>query len=374
LSPADIAAPIRGLLAGHRNVRVLLGEVTKIDLAGRTVAVSAERFPYDYLVLACGAQHAYFGHEEWEEFAPGLKTLEQATEIRRRVLSAFEEAELERDPQRQQKFLTFVVIGGGATGVELAGAIGEMSRYTLARDFRTIDPTMSRVILIEAGPRILSAFAEKLSADATRYLEELGVQVRLSCMVTRIDADGIEAGGETTPAATVLWGAGVKASGIGAMLGSELDRQGRVIVQPDLSLPGRPEVFVIGDQAHCRDEHGEPLPGLAPVALQQGRLCARNILRDQRGEPRKSFSYLDKGHMATIGRSRAIGEIRRVRFSGFIAWLAWLFVHIYFLAGFKNRFFVILHWGWSYLTFGRGARLITSREWRSYPGSTGGDS
>ncbi|RNC71054.1 MAG: NAD(P)/FAD-dependent oxidoreductase [Desulfuromonadales bacterium] len=373
LSPADIAAPIRVLLARHRNVHVHLGEVRGVDLAGRTVMTSTDTYPYDYLVLACGAQHAYFGHEEWEESAPGLKTLEQATEIRRRVLSAFEEAELEKDPQRQRKLLTFAVVGGGATGVELAGAIGEMSRYTLIRDFRSIDPTMSRVILIEAGPRILSAFAEKLSADAVRYLEELGVEVMTSRAVTRIDAEGVELGGEFIPAATVLWGAGVKASSLGTELGVETDRQGRVIVQPDLSVPGYPELFVIGDQANCQNEKGEPLPGLGPVALQQGRHAARNILRELAGKLRRPFRYLDKGHMATIGRSRAIGEIRRIRFSGFIAWLAWLFVHIYFLAGFRNRFFVVLQWGWSYLSFGRGARLITSREWRSYPGSTGGD-
>ncbi|HSC72056.1 MAG TPA: NAD(P)/FAD-dependent oxidoreductase [Candidatus Methylomirabilis sp.] len=379
LSPADIAAPIRGMLAPYQNIRVLLGEVQSVDLKSRTVLTDCSEtgcagLPYDYLIMACGAQHAYFGHEEWEEHAPGLKTLEQATEIRRRVLSAFEAAEKEADPKRQKRLLTFIVIGGGATGVELAGAIGEMSRFTLASDFRKIDPAMSRVILIEAGSRILSAFAESLSQRAVRDLERLGVEVWTSKLVTMVDADGVMLGDEKVPAATVLWGAGVQASGLGKELGVELDRQGRVKVQPDLSIKGCPEVFVVGDQANFPDENGEPLPGLAPVALQQGRCSAGNILRDIAGRPRQAYRYFDKGHMATIGRSKAIGEVRKIRFSGFTAWLAWLLVHIYYLTGFRNRLFVVLQWGWSYLTFSRGARLIMNRDWHSYhPRSAPGD-
>jgi NADH dehydrogenase len=367
LSPADIAQPIRSILARYRHTRVLQGEVTEVDLAGRKVITDIGELPYDYLVLCCGARHSYFGHDEWEEFAPGLKTLEQATEIRRRVLTAFEIAERVTDAAVRKKYLTFVIVGGGPTGVELAGAIGEMSRFTLARDFRSIDAKLTRVILIEAGPRILPMFDEELASRATRDLEGLGVQVWTNSLVTKVDADGVEVGQERIGAGTVLWAAGVAAEGIGRKLGVPCDRQGRVIVEPDLSVPGHSEVFIAGDLAHFAHQTGQPLPGLAPVAMQEGRTIAANILRELRGEPREQFRYFDKGQMATIGRSRAIAQVRRFKLKGFIAWLAWLVVHIYYLTGFRNRLLVVLQWAWSFLTFRRGARLIVSKEWRFNP-------
>jgi NADH dehydrogenase len=375
LSPAEIAAPIRALLRGARNVTVRQEEALAGDLERRVLATRADgnafEHPYDYLVLACGAGHAYFGHDEWEEFAPGLKTLAQALEIRRRVLSAYERAELESEPARQRALLTFVVVGGGPTGVELAGALGEMSRFTLARDFRHIDPALARVILIEAGPRILPSFPESLARRAMRDLETLGVQVWTSSPVTKIDPSGVEVGRERIEAATTLWAAGVRASPLGKALGLPTDRVGRVQVGPDLALAAHPEVFVLGDQAHVPGTGGAPLPGLAPVAMQEGRFVARVI----RGEaaalekagaapPRPRFVYRDRGQMATIGRSRAIASLGRFEFDGFFAWLIWLVVHIYFLVGFKNRLFVVIQWAWSYLTYGRGARLIYSPDWR----------
>jgi NADH dehydrogenase len=367
LSPADIAAPTRSLLSRYRAVRVIQSEVTSIDLAARVVRGAFGEAAYDYLVLATGAGHAYFGHEAWEPFAPGLKTLEQATEIRRRVLTAFERAENEDDPERRRRYLTFAVVGGGPTGVELAGAIGEMSRLTLARDFRHVDPTLARVILIEAGPRILPSFDEALASAATRDLEALGVQVWTLGRVTRIDADGVEVGSERIAAGTVLWAAGVRASPLGALPGAELDAIGRVKVEADLSLAGHPEVFVLGDLAHVVGADGQPLPGVAPVALQQGRHVARVIMADTSHAPRPSFRYVDKGKMATIGRSRAIVETRRLRVTGWLAWLVWLVVHIYYLSSFRNRLLVLIQWAWSYVTFGRGARLIVEKDWRSFP-------
>jgi NADH dehydrogenase len=372
LSPAEIAQPIRSILARNRNTRVLQGEVTNVDLAGRKVVTDIGDVPYDYLILCCGARHSYFGHDEWEEFAPGLKTLEQATEIRRRVLTAYEIAERVTDAETRKKYLTFAIVGGGPTGVELAGAIGEMSRFTLARDFRSIDAKLTRVILIEAGPRILPMFDAELASRATRDLESLGVQVWTNSLVTKVDAEGVEIGQERLRAGTVLWAAGVAAEGIGRKLGVPCDRQGRVIVEPDLSVPGHPEVFVAGDLAHFAhqagaQQTGQPLPGLAPVAIQQGRAIAANILRELRGEPRQDFRYFDKGQMATIGRSRAIAQVRRFKLKGFLAWLAWLVVHIYYLTGFRNRLLVVLHWAWSFVTFRRGARLIVNKEWRFNP-------
>lgn len=367
LSPAEIAVPIRSVLSKYRNINVLQGEVKSVDPKKQVVIADFGEVQYDYLLLACGARHSYFGKEQWEEHAPGLKTVEQATEIRRRVLTAFETAEREKDPEKQKKQLTFVIVGGGPTGVELAGAIGEMSRYTLTKDFRNIDPKVTRIILVEAGPRILSSFSEKLSSQATRDLEKLGVQVWTSSYVTNVNESGIEIGEEKIQSATVLWAAGVQASGLGRKMGLELDNQGRVVVEPDLSLKEYPNVFIAGDQAHAIQEStGKPLPGLAPVALQQGRFIAKNILKELKQQPRKEFRYLDKGQMATIGRSRAIVETGGVRFGGFIAWVAWLLIHIYYLAGFKNRFFVTMHWGWSFLAFRRGARLIVTKEWRYY--------
>jgi NADH dehydrogenase len=369
LSPAEIAAPIRSLLSRHRNVRVLREEVLGVELAARRVVTASGGMPYDTLVLACGAQHAYFGHEEWEAFAPGLKTLEQATEIRRRVLVAYEDAEKEEDPERKKRLLTFVIVGGGPTGVELAGAIGEMSRFTLARDFRRIDPKLTRVMLVEAGPRILPSFPEPLASRAVRDLEKLGVQVWTNSAVTQIDADGVELGPERIGAATVLWAAGVKPSPLSRTLGVPLDPQGRVIVAPDLSLPGHAEVFVAGDQARVPGPDGRPLPGVAPVALQQGRHVGRSLARELAGRPREPFRYRDKGQMATIGRSRAIVELGRLRFAGLPAWLLWIVVHIYYLTGFENRLLVVIQWAWSYLSFRRGARLIVGKRWRFYDSS-----
>ena len=366
LSPAEIAAPIRSLLSRYDNVRVVHGEVTAVNTAEQHVTTDVGDFSYDYLILACGALHSYFGNEGWEENAPGLKTIEQATEIRRRILTAYEKAELAQDKAAVKKHLTFIVVGGGPTGVELAGAIGEMSRFTLAKDFRTIDPKLTRIILIEAGTRILASFDEELASRATRDLEKLGVQVWTSSRVSKIDADGVEIGDEKILASTVLWAAGVQASELGQDMGLECDRRGRVLVQPDLSTSEHSNIFVAGDQANFSHQTGNPLPGVAPVALQQGRFIARNILRELRGESRHEFRYLDKGQMATIGRGRAVVETGRVRFGGFIAWLAWLVIHIYYLTEFRNKLAVMFNWAWSYITFRRGARLIVNREWRSY--------
>jgi NADH dehydrogenase len=367
LSPADIAAPIRSILHRKRNVRVLQAAVQAVDLGARKVICDCGEFAYDYLLLACGATHAYFGHEEWECHAPGLKSLSQATEIRRRVLSAFEEAEREADRARQEWWLTFVVVGGGPTGVELAGAIGEMARYTLSRDFRKIDPRRARVILVEAGPRLLPAFDARSAARATRDLESLGVEVRVSSAVTSVAREGVTLGTEKIAASTVLWAAGVRASGIGRMLGVPADRAGRVIVEADLSLPGHPDVFVVGDLAHALDQRtGRPLPGVATVAMQQGIYVARTILAELSGRARAAFRFVDMGQMATIGRGRAVSEFRRLRFAGHFAWWFWLLVHIYRLTGFRNRLSVMVQWGWSFITFDRGARLIVPRGWREY--------
>jgi NADH dehydrogenase len=366
LSPADIAAPIRSMLSRYPNVRVLQAEVHGVDFATKTVKADCVEAPFDYLMLACGSLHSYFGHDEWEEFAPGLKSLEQATEIRRRVLVAYEEAERTTDRTLQKKLLTFVVVGGGPTGVELAGAIGEMSRFTLGKDFRNIDAKQARVILIEAGSRLLASFDEDQSSRAQRDLEKLGVQTWTNSRVTRVDADGVEIGHERIAAATVLWAAGVQASEVGKESGFEVDRQGRVMVEPDLSVKGHPNVFVAGDQACFLHQTGSPLPGTAPVAMQQGRYIARTILNEVAGRPRKPFHFADKGQMATIGRSKAVLEIGKIKLAGWLAWVAWLVVHIYFLTGFKNRLLVVLQWAWSYFSFRRGARLIVNKEWRSF--------
>ena len=367
LSPCDIATPIRGLMAHHANVHVVQGEVRHLDIDARAVDSDAGRYAYDYLVLATGAQHAYFGKERWEEHAPGLKTLEQATEVRRRVLSAFESAECEPNAERRRALLTFVVVGGGPTGVELAGAIGEMSRFTLARDFRNIDPKLTRIVLLEAGPRILPSFDAGLASRATRELEQLGVQVWTHSRVTGISERGVSVGDDQLTACTVLWAAGVQASPLGRDLRSARDPQGRVMVREDLSVPGHAEVFVVGDQAHCCPSGAaRPLPGVATVALQQGRYVADVIRADLAGTARAPFRFRDKGQMAAIGRRRAVMERGRLRSTGVFAWLAWLLVHIYFLSGFRNRLAVLMKWGWSYLTFARGSRLIVSQDWRSY--------
>jgi NADH dehydrogenase len=364
LSPAEIAYPIRSLLSGFPHVRVLLGDVKELALATREVCGDFGKIPYDYLLVATGSAHSYFGHEEWEDFAPGLKTLEQATEIRRRVLEAFELAERETDPEAQKAQLTFVIIGGGPTGVELVGALGEISRYTLERDFRRIDPARTRVVLVEAGDRVLATFHPDCSARAQRDLEKLGVSVWTGMRVSRVTPEGVEMGDEFVRARTVIWAAGVQPSPLNRFLSANLDKKGRVPVREDLSLESHPEVFVAGDQA-LFSQDGEALPGLAPVAMQQGRHAADNILRLAEGQPSLPFRYHDKGTMATIGRSRAVVEIGKLHFYGLFAWLTWLFVHIYYLIGFRNRIFVLAQWTWSYLTFSRGARLIVEKNWKT---------
>lgn len=357
LSPADIAAPIRRIVWRQRNTRVLLAEATSVDLAGRRVLLTDGEIGFDYLLLASGATHSYFGHEAWERFAPGLKTLEDALEIRRRVLLAFEQAERESDLEAVRRWLTFVVIGAGPTGVEMAGAFAEIARHALARDFRRIDPRMARVILVEAAPRVLAAYPEELSAKAQAQLESLGVQVWTGSRVDAIDADGLTLGGDRIATRTMVWAAGVKASPLGAALGVPLDRAGRVPVAPDLSLPGQPHVFVIGDLATIEQE-GRPVPGIAPAAIQMGEHAADSIRRALAGRPPRAFRYRDKGTLATIGRSRAVGLVRRFQLSGFVAWLAWLGIHIFFLIGFRNRLVVMLTWLWAYVTWQRSARLI----------------
>lgn len=361
LSPADIASPIRSILRSEENVRVILGDVTAIDASNRQIALNSERIGYDYLILAAGAQHSYFGHDEWESDAPGLKSLEDALEIRRRILIAYEAAERATDEQTRNRLLTFVVVGGGPTGVELAGALAEISRYSLARDFDHIDPTQARIYLLEAAPRILGAFPETLAKKAVGYLQRLGVTVRTGAMVTSIDHEGaVLSGDERISAGTVLWAAGVKAAPVAASLGVSLDRAGRVQVQPDLSIAEFPEIFVAGDLALLAGKDGRPLPGVAQVAMQQGRCAAVNVLRRIDGAPPEIFRYKDLGNMATIGRNHAVADIGPLKIGGFIAWMAWLFIHILNLIGFRNRAVVMLHWIWSYFTFQRGARLITT--------------
>ncbi len=363
LNPSDIATPLRSILRRAANVTVFLAEVVSVDLAGHRVILDEGELAYDALVLAAGAGNSYFGHDEWEPLAPSLKSLEDALEIRRRVLLAYEDAERERDGAEQRALLTSVVIGGGPTGVELAGALAEISRESIARDFRLIDPTKARVVLVEAGPRILASFPASLAARAAAALARIGVEVRTGAPVTRVTPDAVWLGGEQIRARTVVWAAGVAASPLTRELGVPLDRAGRVIVEPDLSLPGHDLVFAIGDMAACRGPDGQPLPGLAPVAIQQGQAVARTILRRLAGEPARPFQYRDKGSMATIGRAAAVAVIGRLQLSGLPAWLAWLFVHIMFLIGFRNRFLVLFEWAWAYLSWQRGARLITG-QWR----------
>ncbi|HEX9125670.1 MAG TPA: NAD(P)/FAD-dependent oxidoreductase [Methylomirabilota bacterium] len=359
LNPSDIATPLRSILRKAANITVLLAEVERVDLAGRRLVLDRGEMGYDALILAAGASHSYFGHDEWEIFAPGLKTLEDALEIRRRVLLAYEAAEREHDGAEQQALLTSVVIGGGPTGVELAGALGEISRQTIARDFRLIDPTEARIILLEGGPRILQSFPESLSGKAVDALTRLGVEVRTGAVVTRVTPDAVWLGGEQIRARTVLWAAGVAAAPLARTLGASLGRAGHVLVEPDLSIAGHPEVFAIGDMCAFLHQTGAPLPGVAPVAIQQGRAAADNVLRRLHGLPTRPFRYRDRGSMATIGRAAAVAMVGRLRLSGYPAWLAWLFVHIMFLIGFRNRFLVLFEWAWAYVTWHRGARLIT---------------
>ncbi len=359
LSPAEIAEPIRAILARHENVEVLLGDVLGFDLEQRKVKLHDAELGYDYLVVAAGSSHAYFGHDDWEPLAPGLKTIEDALEIRRRILLVFELAERQAAITGQHSAINFVVVGGGPTGAELAGTLAEISRKSLADNFRFIDPAKTRILLVEAGPSILSAYPEDLRQSAVKQLQRLGVEVRTHSSVTDVREGEVMIGDEVLPASVVIWAAGVSASGLGRALGAPVDRAGRVMVEPDLSIPGHPEVFVIGDLATMKDAAGKPLPGLAPVAIQQGRWLAKLISADLTGKPRKPFHYHDKGSLATIGRAAAIGQIGKVHISGYLAWLAWLFIHIFFLIGFRNRILVMFQWAWSYFTFQRSARLIT---------------
>ena len=363
LSPADIAAPIRGILSRQRNARVVLGRVLGIDKGGRVVRLRDRDVPYDWLVVATGARHAYFGHEEWAAFAPGLKNIDDATRLRREILTALERAEQESDPRERQRLMTFVVVGGGATGVETAGAIAELVKVALARDFRAINPAMSRIILIEAGPRVLPSFAATLSAAAQRALEKLGVEIRLGRPVTRCDDAGVMLGEERVACGVTIWAAGVMASPAARWLEAEHDRAGRVLVERDLSLPGHPEIFVIGDTASVRDEAGKALPGVATVAKQEGKYVARFLLARLAGKPAPlPFHYRDYGELATVGRNFAVVDFHWLRLTGRLAWLVWSVAHIYFLIGFRNRLVVAMDWIWAYLTFQRGARLITASD------------
>ena len=363
LSPDEIASPIRWIMRSQRSVEVLMSEVRDFDLSRRVVKLEDGEVEYDYLIVAAGASHAYFGHDEWEPFAPGLKTIEDALEIRRRVLLAFELAERHAassdDKDREHAQLNFVVVGGGPTGVELAGTLAEVSRQVLANEFRSIDPKRTRIVLLEGGPRVLPAYPEDLSRRAEEQLLHLGVEVRTSALVTQVEPGSVHIGESKLPATVILWAAGVAASPLGKKLGAPVDRAGRVLVNPDLSIPGHPEVFVVGDLAALKDENGKWLPGVAPVAMQEGKATAHNIGNELRGEPRKNFHYWNKGSLATIGRAAAVADFGKIHVSGFLAWLSWLFIHIFFLIGFRNRLIVLIQWAWSYLTYERGAWLIT---------------
>jgi NADH:ubiquinone reductase (H+-translocating) len=359
LSAGDIASPIRWILRRQRNVEVLLADVRAIDPARRRLTLADGELSYDYLIVASGATHAYFGHDHWQRTAPGLKTLEDAFDIRRRVLLAFEKAEREPSDERRRRLLSFVVIGGGPTGVEMAGALAEISRQSLARDFRHFDPGTATITLLEAGPTVLSTFPEPLRAFAHKDLERLGVVVRTGAAVTNVLPGHVEVGAEVIPAETVIWAAGVAASPLGATLGVPLDRAGRVLIEPDLTVPGYSNVFVIGDLASLKGEDGKPLPGVAQVAIQMGRHAAANIVRAVEQQPYRRFQYQDLGNMATIGRASAVADLGWLRLHGYLGWLAWLFVHILNLIGFRNRFVVMVQWVWSYFSYQRSIRLIT---------------
>jgi NADH dehydrogenase len=360
LNPGDIAVPIRWLLRHQKNVEVLMAEATAIEPDRRVVMLDGQAdLPYDYLIVATGSRHSYFGHGEWEAIAPGLKSIEDAVEIRNRFLLAFEEAERIEDPVEQEAYLTFVIVGGGPTGVELAGFIPDIARHALRSDFRRADTLKTKVLLLEAGPRILPSFPESLSERAREDLERLGVRVRTGAMVTRVEADAVDVGDERIPTRTIYWAAGNQASPLARTLGAPLDRQGRVLVEPDLSVTGRPEIFVAGDLAAIKDPHGQWVPGVAPAANQMGWDAAGNVLASLGGQARKPFKYFDKGNLATIGRHRAIAQIGPLKLHGQIAWFMWLFIHILYLAGFRNRVTVLIQWAYAYLTWQRGVRLIT---------------
>ncbi len=368
LSPANIAAPLRWIVERQANCEVLLGEVQSIDVAGRHVLVDGAALPYDTLIVAAGAQYSYFGRPEWERLAPGLKTIADATEIRRRLLTAFERAEREADIERRRMLLTFVLVGAGPTGVEMAGALAEIARHSLKREFRRIDPADAQIVLVEAGERVLGTYPPDLSEKAQRSLERLGVTVRTRTMVSDIAADHVVVnwggGSERLPTQTVVWAAGVEASplakGLAAATGTKIDRAGRLVVEPDMSLPNHPEIFVLGDMANYSHQTGQPLPGVAPVAIQQGRFVAKLIACRLRGRSLPTFHYRELGNMATIGRSAAVADFGKLRFSGFIAWILWLVVHLINLVSFRNRLLVLVQWGWNYVTYDRSARLITN--------------
>jgi NADH dehydrogenase len=370
LSPANIAAPLRGVLGKQSNCEVLLADVVGFDLSNRQVLLHDGRILFDSLIVAAGARHSYFGKDEWEPFAPGLKTIEDATEIRSRILTAFETAEREAHPEQRRAWLNFVIVGGGPTGVELAGALAEIATHSLKHDFRSIDPSEAHVVVIEAGERVLSGFPPELSTKAEESLHRLGVDVLRHTLVTHLNAEGVTfktAGGEERLAAkTVLWAAGVQASPLGKALaeasGCQLDRAGRIVVEKDLSLPGYPDVFVIGDMASYMDAAGKPLPGVAPVAIQEGRFVAQLIDRRIRKKPDPEFHYHDYGSLATIGKSAAVAHFGRVKLSGFLAWVMWLLVHLMKIVSFRNRVLVLIQWGWSYFSYDRSARLITGKQ------------
>jgi NADH dehydrogenase len=359
LSPADIAAPIRGILSRCRNMTVILAEVVSVNVNTRVIQLADGEIDYDFLIVATGARHSYFGHPEWEQLAPGLKSLEDAVEIRRRILMAFEFAEKTSDEAARQAAMTFVIVGGGPTGVEMAGAIAEIARYTLEKDFRRIDPKLARVILIESAPNVLAAYPKDLQQSAAKQLRELGVELRTGIYATNVSEAGVQLGDEFIPCRVKIWAAGNTASSVGASLGASVDKVGRVMVNNDLTIPGHPEVQVIGDLANFPYQTGEPLPGVSPVAMQQGRHAADNILGMIDGRKPQRFWYWDKGSMATIGRNKAVADLHWLHLSGLPAWMVWLFVHILFLVGFRNRLAVLFQWAWAYLTFNKGARLIT---------------
>ncbi|HEY8468620.1 MAG TPA: NAD(P)/FAD-dependent oxidoreductase [Longimicrobiales bacterium] len=358
LSPGDIASPLRHILRRQRNAEVWLGEAVRVDAERRVVHLRDGELTYDYLIVATGATHAYFGHDEWARYAPGLKTVDDALEIRRRFLLAFEAAEREADPEARRRLLTFVIVGAGPTGVELAGAMAEIARSVMPRDFRFIDTKSARVVLLEGGPRVLPTYPPDLSESARRQLEALGVEVRTNALVTRVEPNAVWVGDERIEASNVYWAAGVAASPLARSLGAPLDRAGRVMVEPDCSVPGHPEIFVIGDLAHLEID-GVQVPGVAPAAIQMGRFVARQIQRDLEGKPRERFRYRDKGSLATIGRAAAVADFGRIRFGGYLAWLIWAFVHVLMLIGFRNRLIVMIQWAWAYLMYQRGIRLIT---------------
>ncbi len=359
LSPADIAAPIRAILSKCKNVEVILAEVQAIDVEAQKVGTSDGEISYDFLILATGARHSYFGHPEWEKLAPGLKSLEDAVEIRRRIFMAFESAEKMTDEAARKASMTFVIIGGGPTGVEMAGAIAEIARHTLSKDFRHIDPSQARIVLIEGEPRVLASFPEDLRISAMKQLADLGVEVRTGVHATDLSDTGLQVGDEFIPCRVKIWAAGNTASFVGKTLGVPVDRAGRVLINDDLTIPGHPEVQVVGDLANFTHQGGKPLPGVSPVAMQQGRHAAHNILAVIDGRPRQRFWYWDKGSMATIGRNKAVADLTFMHFSGLPAWIVWLFVHVLFLVGFRNRLAVLFQWAWAYFSFNKGARLIT---------------